>query len=100
MTLAELERALDSRRRTEKARLKEKATFDYRLADLIGYSMARAYSSANKMPELSAVYPELFTSQEIKEKQEQQKAELTALRFKLFANAYNKKFNEGAKGFE
>lgn len=96
MTLAELERVISSRRRTEKLRLQEKAVFDYRLADLIGYSVARTQSSANKMPELGAAYPELFDTQELEEKKAEKKAELSVLRFKLFANAYNDKFNKGA----
>lgn len=96
MTLAELERVISSRRRTEKLRLQEKAVFDYRLADLIGYSVARTQSSANKMPELGAAYPELFDTQELEEKKAEKKAELSVLRFKLFANAYNEKFNKEA----
>lgn len=96
MTLAELERAIASKRRIEKIRAQEKASFDYILADLIGRSVARTQSSANKMPEISAAYPSLFDSQEIEEKKAEKRAELSALRFKLFAKAYNEKFNKGA----
>lgn len=92
MTLAELERTLNSKRRIEKLRLQEKANFDYILADLIGRSIARIQSSANHMPDISTVYPSLFDSQEIQEKKQEQKAELSVLRFKLFAESYNKKF--------
>lgn len=96
MTLAELERALDSKRRVEKIRAQERASYHYILADLIGRSVARTQSSANRMPEISAVYPSLFDSQEIEEKKAEQKAELSALRFKLFANAHNEKFKKEA----
>jgi hypothetical protein len=92
MTLGELERALNSKRRVEKARLQEKASFDYILADLIGRSIARMQSSANNMPEISEVYPTLFDSKEIQEKRAERQAELSALRFKLFAQSYNEKF--------
>lgn len=92
MTLAELERAINSKRRVEKQRLQEKASFDYILADLIGRSVARIQSSANHMPEIGEVYPTLFDSKEIQEKKQEQKTELSALRFKLFAESYNKKF--------
>lgn len=92
MTLAELERAINSKRRVEKVRAQEKASFDYILADLIGRSIARTQSSANHMPEISAVYPSLFDSEEIQQKKQEQKAELSALRFKLFAESYNKRF--------
>lgn len=96
MTLAELERIFKSKRRTEKARAQEKASFDYILADLIGRSIARLQSSANHMPEIGEVYPSLFDTQEIAEKKAEKKAELSALRFKLFANAHNEKFNKEA----
>ena len=96
MTLAELERAIDSKRRVEKVRAQERASFDYILADLIGRSIARTQSSANKMPELSAAYPSLFDTEEIEEKKANRQDELSVLRFKLFAQAYNDKFNKEA----
>ena len=98
MTLAELERAIKSRRRVEKLRLQERASLDYRLADLIGYSVARTQSSSNKMPTLADAYPSLFEdqSEEIQAKQQEQKDKLSVLRFKLFANAHNQKLNKEA----
>lgn len=100
MTLAELERAIESKRRVDKLKAQEKASFDYILADLIGRSIARVHSSANKMPEIGEVYPTLFDSEEIKQKKQEKKAELSALRFKLFANAYNDKFKKEAANSE
>ena len=97
MTLAELDRAMASKRRMIKAQAQEKASFDYILADLIGKSVARIYSSGNTMPEISEVYPSLFDSQEIQQKKQEKKAELSALRFKLFAKSYNDRFKEAAK---
>ena len=99
MTLAELERFFKSYHRQEKARLKEKAVMDYLLADLIGYSVARTHSSANKMPELHKHYSFIFEDserEEIEDKKAEKQAELSALRFKLFAQAYNEKFNKEA----
>lgn len=86
-----------SKRRMMKAQAQEKASFDYLLAGLIGKSIARIYSSAATMPEISEVYPSLFDSAEIQEKKQAQKAELSALRFKLFAKSYNDRFKEAAK---
>ena len=94
MTLAELERAIASKRRVKRVEAQERASFDYILADLIGRSVARVQSSANKMPEIGAVYPSLFDSEEIKQKKQEKKAELSALRFKLFAESYNKRINK------
>lgn len=94
MTLAELERALRSKQRVEKRRQQEQASFHYILADLIGRSVARVYSSSNKMPEISEAYPTLFDSEDIQEKKQEERNKLSALRFKQFAQAYNKKINK------
>lgn len=95
MTIGEIRRYVESQARIEKKRAQEKASFDYILADAIGRSISRIYSSTAKMPDIGTLYPTLFDSQEIQEKKEQQKAELSALRFKLFAASYNKRFDEG-----
>ena len=97
MTLAELIRLVESKKRMQLLQAKEKATFDYVLADLIGRSVARLHSSANRFPTIAEVYPTLFTPEEVEEKIQVKKDELSALRFKQFAQSYNKKFKEGAK---
>lgn len=97
MTIGELERAIASKQRTEMLRAKERASYDYILADLIGRSISRIYSSSARMPEISEVYPNLFSTEEIEEKRQEQRDELSALRFKLFAEAYNNKSKEAAK---
>jgi hypothetical protein len=98
MTLAELERALASKRRIMKQQAQEQASLDYILADLIGRSVGRIYSSSTKLPPISEVYPTLFDSQEIEQKRAEKNAELSALRFRNFANSFNKRFKkEGAE---
>lgn len=97
MTIGELERAVKSKQRLIKLKAQEQATYDYVLADLIGRSISRIYNSSNKMPEIAAVYPSLFDSAEIEEKKRAKKAELSALRFKQFADSYNQRFKEVAK---
>jgi hypothetical protein len=94
MTLAEIERAINSKKRVKKQQEQEQAAFHYILADLIGRSVARIYSSSAKLPEITEVYPSLFDNQEMEEKKQEQREELSALRFKQFAQAYNKKFNK------
>lgn len=92
-----------SRHRVQKEQLQEKATFDYNLADLIGRSVSRIYNSSNTMPDISEIYPTLFDSEEIKQKKQEKQAELSALRFKLFADSFNKKFegsNSNTEGKE
>ena len=94
MTIAELDRAIQSKKRVYKDKAMLKANSDYILADLIGRSISRIYSSENTMPDISEVYPSLFDSKEIEEHKAQKKAELSAIRFKQFATSFNKNFNK------
>ncbi len=92
MTIAELTRAMRSKNRIKKQQAQEQASFDYILAELIGRSIGRIYSSSTKMPDISAAYPSLFDDKDIEEKKVSRKNELTALRFKQFAESHNKRF--------
>ena len=89
MTIGEVVRAVESYVRVKKTQAQEKATFDYILADLIGRSMGRIYSSSTEIPDISEVYPSLFVAEEIEQKRQQKKDELSALRFKQFAKSFN-----------
>lgn len=94
MTIAELTRAIASKKRIQKQQAQEKASFDYILADLIGRSVSRLYSSSTTVPEIAEVYPSLFDAEEAKEEKENKKQELSVLRFKQFAQTFNKKFEK------
>lgn len=80
-----------------KREAQEKAAADYILADLIGYSVARIYSSSARYPDINSVYPNLFNNDQVEEIKSAQKQELSALRFKQFAQSYNKKFKGGGQ---
>lgn len=95
MTFAELNRLLQSKRRVIEIEERKKASYDYKLADLIGKSISRIYSSSNKMPDIAEAYPALFDSEEIQEQKQAKKDELSILRFKQFTNSYNKRFLGG-----
>lgn len=97
MTLAEVDRAVKSKIRMIELEDQKKASYDYILADLIGRSVARIYNSANKMPTLSEAYPSLFNKEEEENAIKNKKDKLSALRFKQFADSYNKKYKEVAK---
>lgn len=100
MTIAEIERAIDSKQRVEKVEAKEKAHFDYILASLIGRAMAAAMDSKNEYPDIKEVYPTLFQEEAIIKKQEEKEekmSQLSAIRFKQFAQHYNKKYKGGGK---
>jgi len=84
-----------SRQRVRKAEAQQKATYDYILADMIGRSISRIYNSSNKLPDIGEVYPTLFDLQEIEDKRATKKAEMSAIRFRQFAETYNKKYKSG-----
>ena len=94
MTIAEIKRMVESRQRVQKVEAQEKAYFDYTLAILMAKGVARAMGDKNSYPTMEEAYPHLFA--EIAAKQqaevEEQKIILSALRFKQFAQSYNKSF--------
>lgn len=100
MTYAELERYAASRKRTIEQQERKQASFDYVLADLIGRSVARIYNSSNRMPPLNEAYPSLFSSEEAQEAKQAKIDELSAIRFRQFAETFNKNFKEGGKNIE
>lgn len=92
MTIAELERAINSKKRVQKREAQERASFNYILADLVGRSISRIYNSTNNIPSISEVYPTLFDSKEYEEAKSVKQDELSALRFRQFAQSFNKRF--------
>lgn len=94
MTLAEIIRAIESKKRVQELEAKQKAIFDYTLADLIGKSVSRIYSSSANMPSIADVYPSLFDNEEIQQKQQEKKDELTVARFRQFAQFHNNNFRK------
>jgi hypothetical protein len=95
MTFAEVEREIESKKRTYLREQRETASFHYILADLIGHSVARVHSSKNKLPTIAEMYPSLFDAKEIAEEQQKKKDELSAIRFRQFASSFNKRFKGG-----
>ncbi len=96
MTIGELQRAFESKARVMELEAKQHASFDYILSDIIGKSISRLYGSSNKMPTLSEAYPSLFDKAQEEEEMQRKQDELSALRFKLYANSFNKRFKGGA----
>lgn len=94
MTPAEIMRVIDSHKRVMEAKRKEKAYFDYTLANLIGYSVSRIHSANAKFPSLEEAYLSVFDSEEYREQKQQKEEEMTIMRFKQFANSHNKKYQE------
>jgi hypothetical protein len=94
MTVGELERAFSAKRRQLQREAQEKATFDYAHAELVGRSIARIYNKGAKFPEIYEVYPTLFDNEELKQAKQEKQAELSSLRFRMFANAHNEKLKQ------
>lgn len=96
MTIAEITRAVESKQRVIRREQQEKASFDYVHAGLIGRYVARILDGKGDIPSIYEVYPEYF--EDIKAKQEeelqQKQDELSALRFRQFAQSYNKNFED------
>lgn len=97
MTIGELGRAIDSKKRIKELDLKEKATFHYILADLIGRSVSRAFDSNNTYPEIYEAYPSFFDGKKIQEEKAKKADKVSAIRFTQFANSFNKRFKEANK---
>lgn len=91
MTLAEINRAVKSAVRVKKLETREKASFDYLLANLIVKGVSQVLGDKSAYPTIEEAYPGVFDEviEERKEKIQEQKMNLSALRFKQFANFHN-----------
>jgi ribosomal protein L29 len=91
MTIAEVYRHIEAREKIRKIEAQEKASYDYILSSLIAKGFCIAMGAKDNFPSIEEVYPEIFeeTKEIRKEAIEKKKAELSALRFKQFAQSYN-----------
>lgn len=96
MTFAELDRLAASKQRMDNFHAKEKASYDYILAMLVGRAFAACMDDKATFPEIHEVYPSLFNDKDREIKNREQSNQLSALRFKQFAHSYNKKYKEVA----
>ena len=94
MTPGEVSRAIQSYNRLTMRQARDKASFDYIQAQLIIKGVSIILSGKGQMPTIQETYPELFEEviREQEEKIQERKDELSALRFKMFAQSHNNKF--------
>ena len=94
MTLREIENYIKSRLRVRKMEAQEKATYDYIQATLIIKGVGIALGSKDEFPTVEQTYPGIFEdlAEKHQEELQQKKDELSALRFKQFAQSYNQKY--------
>ena len=69
---------------------------------MIGISVARVHNSKNVMPDITEYYSTIFAdeSEEAKQAKQERSDELSALRFKQFAQSFNAKFNKEVANIE
>ena len=91
MTFAEIHREVDSKVRIRRLEAQEKATYDYILAQLITKGVSKVLGDKSNYPSIEEAYPGVFDDviEERKAKVEEQRMNLSALRFKQFAQSYN-----------
>ena len=94
MTPGEVMRFINSRSRVRRIEAQERASYDYILANLIVRGVGITLGSKDSIPPIQEIYPNLFDDviQQQEEKIQQQKAQLSALRFRQFAQSYNKNY--------
>lgn len=97
MTVGEVNRAIESNNRITKIKAQEKASYDYILAGLIGKYVSLILTGKGSSPKINEVYPGIFDDivKEQEEAAEQQRMNLSALRFRQFAQSYNNNFSQG-----
>ena len=94
MTIGEVIRAIESKNRLIKIEAKEKASYDYILANLIAKGVSLAFGGRGNFPTIEEAYSSIF-QEEIKAKEkeiEEQRINLSVLRFQQFAQSYNKRY--------
>jgi hypothetical protein len=96
MTPGEVCRYAASRARVRKCEIQERVSCDYVLATLIVKGVAITLGSKETYPSLEEAYPGVFDdiAQVKSEAIHEQKINLSALRFKQFAQSYNRRFQD------
>ncbi len=94
MTLREIENCINSKQRVRRMENQERATYEYIQATLIIKGVGIALGSKEEFPTVEQAYPGVFEDLVEKKQDElqQKKDELSALRFRQFAQSYNNKF--------
>lgn len=99
MTPGEVDRSIQSKIRVRKIETQERASYDYILANLIIKGVNLSLGGKGDFPSIEEAYPGIFDDRIAARNEEiqEQKMNLSALRFKQFAQSYNRKFKEVPK---
>ena len=93
MTPGEVNRFIESKNRVRKIETQEKASYDYILAGLIVKGVSITLGDKSSYPTIQEAYPSIFDdiAKEQEEKIQEQRMNLSTLRFKQFAQSYNER---------
>jgi len=91
LTYGEIVDTVKAYRENDRLRIREVATFNHSLANLIGLSVARLMDKSSEYPTLKGAYPNLFDDVIEDNTPVQQNAEIMKERFMKYAEANNKK---------
>lgn len=97
MTVGEISRAIESKRRVMRIEAQERASYDYILGTLIVKGVSITLGSKESFPTLQEAYPGVFDEAKVEDKKAEKRMELSALRFRQFAQSYNSKYKEVPK---
>lgn len=91
MSIGEVARYIQAQEKIRKIEAQEKASYDYIHANLVIRGISITLGSKESFPTIDEAYPSLFDDikSEQQAKIEEKKMELSALRFKQFAQSYN-----------
>jgi hypothetical protein len=91
MSIGEVNRYIQSQEKIRKIETQERASYDYIHANLVIRGISIVLGSKESFPTIDEAYPKLFddVKAEQQAKIEERKMELSALRFKQFAQSYN-----------
>jgi hypothetical protein len=94
MTIREIDNAIKSKLRVRKIEAQEKASYDYIQATLIVKGVGIALGSKQEFPTLEQTYPGIFEDliEKRRDELQEKRDELSALRFRQFAQSYNKNY--------
>lgn len=96
MTIGEVERVIKSKNRVKRIEEKERAAYDYILANMIARGVSAAIVGGDGIPSINEVYGSLFEENQKQKQDEKQniRNELSVLRFKQYANFHNNKMKK------
>jgi hypothetical protein len=96
MTPGEVVRLASSKAKIRKLEAQEKASYDYILANLIVKGVSITLGGKGDYPTLQEAYPNLFDeiAKSKEDEIQERKNTLSALRFKQFAQSFNRRFQD------